>query len=231
MKSLLDAADGMTRIVTLAPEQDTGLVVTRMLSKEGVVVSAGHCNPSLDQLDAAIDAGLSMFTHVGNGCPMIMHRHDNVIQRALSRAGRLWLSFIADGVHVDFYALDNYLRLAGDRAIIVTDAMSAAGMGPGRYQFGRWDIAVGSDLAAWSPGRVHLLGSAMTMRQAQHNLTSKLGLNAHRVQNLLRTAALDLLGIKAGASVNTSNRLKRRAVAGHHFWNANRPPRSNLGQP
>ncbi len=97
MQWLLDAAEGLTRIVTLAPEHDAGQAVTRMLSRRGIVVSAGHCDPGLDQLHAAIDAGLSMFTHLGNGCPVTLHRHDNIIQRVLSLSDRLWVSFIADG--------------------------------------------------------------------------------------------------------------------------------------
>lgn len=200
MNMLLDAADGLVRIVTLAPEFDVGLAVTRMLVKQGLIVSAGHCNPSLNQLDAAIDAGLSMFTHLGNGCPMSVARHDNIIQRALFRADQLWLSFIADGIHVDFHALSNYLHLAGNHAIVVTDAMSAAGMGPGRYQLGEWDVEVGEDLAVWAPEKSHLVGSAMTMMQARHNLTDRLRLPPQRVDRLLRTAAMELLGIEVPAS-------------------------------
>ena len=101
---LLDAAAGLARIVTMAPEQDRDLLVTRRLVSEKVTVSAGHCNPSLDELRAAIDAGLSMFTHLGNGCPMQMHRHDNVIQRVLTVSDRLWVMFIADGAHIPLFA-------------------------------------------------------------------------------------------------------------------------------
>ena len=54
---------------------------SRLLKDHGVIVSAGHTDAPLDALNAAIDAGLSMFTHLGNGCPMLMHRHDNIIQR------------------------------------------------------------------------------------------------------------------------------------------------------
>jgi N-acetylglucosamine-6-phosphate deacetylase len=203
MNRLLDSADGLVRIVTLAPEFDASFHVIRMLDDQGIIVSAGHCNPTLDQLDGAIDAGLSMFTHLGNGCPMTMARHDNIIQRALFRSDRLWISFIADGIHVDFHALANYLRLAGDRAIIVTDAMAAAGRGPGRYQFGKWDIEVGMDLAAWSPTRAHLLGSAMTMVQAECNLKTVLGLTPQRIDRMLRTVPLELLGLKDSADKAT----------------------------
>jgi N-acetylglucosamine-6-phosphate deacetylase len=209
MQRLLEAAGGLTKIVTLAPEHDEGLAVTRMLSEGGIVVAAGHCNPTLKQLDAAIDAGLSMFTHLGNGCPMAMARHDNIVQRALYRSDRIWCSFIADGIHVDFHALSNYLQLAGDRALIVTDAMSAAGMGPGNYELGRWKIEVGEDLAVWAPHRTHLVGSAMTMAQAAHNLRSALGLSPQRIDFLLRTAAIELLGIEPALSApnNTASHL------------------------
>jgi N-acetylglucosamine-6-phosphate deacetylase len=185
MARLLDAARGLTRIVTLAPERDPGLAVTRFLASRGIVVSAGHTDASIDELQAAIDAGLSMFTHVGNGCPMQMHRHDNVIQRALSLAGKLWLCFIADGAHVPFLALRNYVRLAGDdRAIVVTDAIAPAGLGPGRYTFGRWDLVVGDDMVPRAPDRSHLVGSGITMKQNANNLQHALGLPEGVVRKL-----------------------------------------------
>ena len=152
--------------MTLAPEHDPGLTVTRWLAAEKIVVSAGHCNPSLDQLRAAIDAGLSMFTHLGNGCPALLHRHDNIVQRVLSVADRLWICFIGDGVHVPHWALANYLRaVPAERAIIVSDGISAAGLGPGRYRLGLQTVDVGQDLVARSPDGSHFIGATATMSQ------------------------------------------------------------------
>ncbi len=185
MARLLEAAAGLARLVTLAPERDPRLAVTRMLVARGVVVSAGHTDASLDELRAAIDAGLSMCTHVGNGCPALLPRHDNIVQRMLSLADRLWLTFIADGVHVPFVALGNYLRAAGfDRAIVVTDAMAAAGLGPGTYTLGRWRIVVGDDLAARAPGGSHLVGSAMTLRTSVERVTAALRLSPAEVRQM-----------------------------------------------
>jgi N-acetylglucosamine-6-phosphate deacetylase len=185
MRRLLDAARGLTKLVTLAPERDPGLNVTRRLAKQGIVVSAGHTDASLDELNAAIDAGLSMFTHLGNGCPMLLNRHDNIIQRALSLSDRLWLTFIADGVHVPWPALHNYLRAATlDRCIVVTDAISAAGLGPGRYTLGHWDLLVGEDRVARAPDGSHLVGSAGTMPLSRKNLTQHLGLTDAHVDRL-----------------------------------------------
>lgn len=182
---LLNACDGMVRIFTLAPECDAKLAVTKMLTSRGIVVSAGHCNPSLDELSAAIDAGLSMFTHLGNGCPPQLPRHDNIIQRALSLSDRLWLIFIADGTHVPMFALDNYLKTAGiDRCIIVTDAIAPAGLGPGKYTLGRWELNIGKDMVARSPDNYHLVGSAVTMPQSEINLREQLGLTDEQIRLL-----------------------------------------------
>lgn len=188
MSRLLDAAGGLTRIVTLAPERDPGFAVTRMLVSQGIVVSAGHTDATVDQLEGAVDAGLSMFTHVGNGCPMQMHRHDNIIQRALSLASRLWLCFIADGAHIPFRTLGNYLRIANEeRTVIVTDAIAPAGLGPGRYTFGRWDLVVGDDMVPRAPDRSHLVGSGITMKQNALNLRHALGVS----ENVIRKITLE----------------------------------------
>lgn len=183
--TLLESGDGLVRLVTLAPEQDADGRVTTWLAEQGVTVSAGHCNPSIEQLRRSIDAGLSMFTHLGNGCPLQMHRHDNIVQRVLRVADQLWVCFIADGVHVPFVALQNYLKLVGpERAIIVSDAISAAGKGPGVYQLAGQQVVVDERLATWAADRSHLVGSACTMRQMVENLRTKLSLTEETIQRL-----------------------------------------------
>lgn len=183
---LLDAAGGLTRILTLAPDRDPDYRVTRMLAKRGVTVSAGHCNPSLDQLRGAIDAGLRLYTHLGNGCPMQMHRHDNIIQRALSFSKELTFGIIADLTHVPPFALGNFFRAAGiDRCFVVTDAINAAGLGPGTYRLARWEVVIGEDLVVWAPDKSHFVGSAVTMPKTYANLTEKIGLTAAQARQLM----------------------------------------------
>lgn len=197
MQRLLDAAGGFTRLVTLAPECDPGLKVTSMLVDEGIVVSAGHTNASLDELRAAIDAGLTLFTHLGNGCPMAMPRHDNIIQRALSLREKLWLCFIADGAHIPFFALKNYLDLVDlDRTIVVTDAIAAADLGPGSYRFGRWELKIGDDLVAQSPDNSHLVGSTVTMPKSFRNLTEHCGLSSDDARKVLERNPKAALGAR-----------------------------------
>jgi N-acetylglucosamine-6-phosphate deacetylase len=185
MKQLLEAAGGLTRLVTIAPEVDPGMRVTRSLVNQGITVSAGHSNATIDELRQAIDAGVTMYTHLGNGCPMQMHRHDNIIQRVLSLPQMRWISFICDGAHIPLFALGNYIRLAGvERTVITTDAMAMAGQGPGRYTIGRWTVDVGDDLVPWAPDKSHLLGSGVTMPRSYDNLL-KAGVSAGDLKRIM----------------------------------------------
>ncbi len=170
-KRFLAAGDGLVRLFTLAPESDPGGKVSRFLTEQNVLVAAGHTNASLAELMVCIDQGLSLFTHLGNGCPMHMHRHDNIIQRALSLHRHLRYGLIADGVHLPLFMLRNIIELAGiERCFIVTDAMAAAGLGPGRYTLGCQTVEVDETQVAWSEDRSHFVGSAATMCRCAENL-------------------------------------------------------------
>ena len=128
---------------------------------------------------------------------MQMGRHDNIIQRALSLRDRLWLGFIADGCHIPFFSLGNYLRAAGlDRVVIVTDGTAPSGMGPGRYRLGRWDVLIGPEMVAMAPDGSHLIGSAVTMRKCYENLTGPMGLSPADAKRLTWTNPRQALGMK-----------------------------------
>jgi N-acetylglucosamine-6-phosphate deacetylase len=190
---LVDAGQGLVRMFTLAPEQDAGFAVTRRLARMGVCVAAGHADPDLDTLRAAVDAGLSAFTHLGNGCPDMLPRHDNVIVRALALAGPLRIGFIADGVHLPLYALNVYLAAAGiENAFVVSDVMAAGGMGPGEATIGRRRVRVGQDRAVRMSGSPYLAGSAMSLRDAAANL-ARVGRTPADIRRLLVEAPGALL--------------------------------------
>jgi N-acetylglucosamine-6-phosphate deacetylase len=161
---LIDAGAGHVRLMTLAPEVDNDCRLIRWLTNQGIVVAAGHSNASHPCLRRAIDAGLKLYTHLGNGCPPALPRHDNIIQRVLSLSDHLSVSFIADGHHIPAFVLKNYLKLMPpENVIIVTDAISAAGLGSGTYKLGNQLVEVDEHGAAWSADRTHFAGSAATM--------------------------------------------------------------------
>ena len=128
----------------------------------------------------------------------MLPRHDNIIQRVLSLSTRLHIGFIADGIHVPYVALGNYLRCCGlDRTFIVTDAVSGAGLGPGSYRLGNRQVIVDEKLATWAADRSHLVGSAVTMRRSVERLCAAVRLTDREVRQLTRDNPLAILGIKS----------------------------------
>ncbi len=186
LKRIVEACGGpqYTALITLAPENDPGFQGTKYLVSQGIKVSAGHTNASRDILNGAVQEGLSLFTHLGNGCAATMNRHDNIINRALS-IPQLTLCFIPDGHHIPFWVLPMWLKIAGiERSMFTTDCMSAAGGPPGLYKVGRWMLEVGPDKLVRPPGKTHLAGSALTMPEAYDNAINKLGLTPAQAKTL-----------------------------------------------
>ena len=195
-KALLDAARGLIRLVTLAPERDPGAKIVRFLADQQILIAAGHCNCTCDELHAAIDNGLSLFTHFGNGCPAILPRHDNIIQRALSLRDRLTFTLIADGVHIPPFALKNYLDFLGiERVIVITDAIAAARLGPGNYRLGSQTVNVGKDLIAHSSAGDHFMGSTATMPRMAALLQRELELDESEIKCLTYHHPRKVLGL------------------------------------
>jgi N-acetylglucosamine-6-phosphate deacetylase len=165
MKRLLEAGQGLVRLVTLAPEYDYGFETLRYLVSQNVCVFAGHTDASHHCLIEAIDQGLAGFTHLGNGCPLEVHRHDNIIQRVLALSDRLYISLIGDGVHLPVWLLESWLkRLPMNKVILTSDSMSAAGMPPGEYLIGGQPILVDADRRTRHRDHKYLAGSASTLQ-------------------------------------------------------------------
>lgn len=191
---LLEAGDGHIKMVTLAPEMDSDARVTRFLTSQGIAVAAGHSNASLDDLQRSIDQGLKLFTHLGNGCPASLPRHDNIVQRVLAVSDQLKISFIADGHHVPAFALRNYLAMIPDENIvIVTDAISAAGLGPGSYELSGQVVEVDDDGAAWAACRTHYAGCASTFQQMIDVLKGPVGVSDQQIHQWMIANPLQLL--------------------------------------
>ncbi len=194
LELLVAAGGGLVRLVTLAPEIDVEGRLTKMCRERGILVAAGHTDATLEQLDTCIAAGLRLFTHLGNGCPRQMDRHDNIIYRALRRVDRLRYTLIADGFHVPELLFRNLLQwVPVERLAIVSDAISAAGLGPGTYQLGERQVTIGADRAARDPSGEHFVGSASTMRDADNWLTATLGLGEVQRAMLMRNNPIDWL--------------------------------------
>ncbi|MEM6365708.1 MAG: N-acetylglucosamine-6-phosphate deacetylase, partial [Planctomycetota bacterium] len=134
-------------------------------------------------LKQSIDAGLQIFTHLGNGCPAMLPRHDHIINRVLSLSEQLAVSFIADGHHVPWLALRTYLQVVpATKVLIVSDAIAAAGLGAGRFQLGHRIFDVKEDLSTWSADGLHLTGCATTMPQMASLLKERLSVSDEQIE-------------------------------------------------
>lgn len=194
LKELLLASRGLAKIVTLAPEVDLKGELTELCKEQGAVVAAGHTDASVRDLERCVAAGLSMFTHLGNGCPRLMDRHDNIIYRALRFSDQLKYSLIADGFHCPQTIFENLLKWVPlENLLVVSDAISAAGLGPGTYPLGERTVKIGEDGAARDASGEHFVGSASSMADADSWLKETLGLNAGLRRQLLQQNPASLI--------------------------------------
>jgi N-acetylglucosamine-6-phosphate deacetylase len=159
-----EAAEGRIRIVTLGAESPGAVAAIRAAAAMGITVALGHSAATPDEIRAAVDAGATMSTHLGNGIAAMLPRHPNPIWTQLAE-DRLTASFICDGHHLPFDTAKAMIRAKGPgRAVLVSDAVALAGMPPGRYE-----TAVGGPVEVNAEGRISLAGTAF-LAGAGHSL-------------------------------------------------------------
>lgn len=140
LKRWQEAAGGLVKMVTVAPERAGAVPFIRQAVNMGIRVSLGHCLPTDEQLRAAVDAGATMSTHLGNGSPGMLPRLKNHLWAQMAE-DRLWAGLIADGFHLPAPALTSITRAKGlERVVLISDVGSLGGLAPGQYHWG--DIAV-----------------------------------------------------------------------------------------
>jgi len=131
---LQGAAQGGIRLITVAPEMDGAIPFIKKCDENGVVVSLGHHNGTAAIIDQAVDAGASLSTHLGNGCANEINRHQNPLWPQLANDG-LSISIIVDGSHLTKEEVRSFYKVKGaEGCILVSDALSFAGLPPGEYE-------------------------------------------------------------------------------------------------
>jgi N-acetylglucosamine-6-phosphate deacetylase len=171
-----DAASGLIRLVTIAPERPGAIGVIWQLRQAGIAVGIGHSDAKEADIDQAVEAGAQISCHLGNGAHAMLPRHRNYIQKQLA-TDALMASLIVDGHHLPPYVVQNMIRCKGaDRIVLVTDAMAAAAAPPGTYRLGEVLAEVGPDGYVRLPGTPYLAGSALTMERAVQNVVRFAGI-------------------------------------------------------
>lgn len=175
LRELRDAAEDDLVLLTLAPERHQAIEATSRATGLGIRVSLGHTDASAPQLREAVSAGATGFTHLANGCPQQLDRHDNIVWRVLDTP-KLVVGVIADRIHVA-PALFRLIHkaLPPERIYYTTDAMSAAGAPPGEYRLGPLQLRVGEDGIVRKPGASNFAGSALRPSQLKTRVVEMLG--------------------------------------------------------
>jgi N-acetylglucosamine-6-phosphate deacetylase len=196
-----DAAEGRIRLVTVAPEAPGVLRLIEHLVKEGLRAALGHTGATGAQIADAVSAGATLSTHLGNGCAQVLPRHPNVIWEQLGE-DRLLASFIVDGHHLPPATVRSMIRAKTlERSILVTDAIAAAGMPPGRYTLGGQEVELSPAGRVAVPGAPNLAGSALRLDAAVGNTVRFTGLPLEAVVPMASTRPAAFLGIATAGTV------------------------------
>lgn len=131
--ALHEASGGRIRVFNIAPERPHAIETIREAVRCGLRVAMGHCSPDADTIRRAVDAGADLVTHMGNGAPLFVHRHENPFWTWLAEP-RVKIGLIADGHHLPGDFLLAAIAAKGrDKVFLVSDACEYAGMPPGDY--------------------------------------------------------------------------------------------------
>lgn len=201
-----DTAGGRIRILTMSVEFDGTVEFIRRVCDTGVVVSIGHTAATPEQIAAAVDAGASMATHLGNGSHGTLHRHRNYIWAQLAD-DRITAGLICDGFHLPPYVVKVFVRAMGiDRCVLVSDLSGLAGLPPGRYQTNLCELEILDN------GKLVVAGQ----REALAGAGLPIGAG---IANVMEYAGVDLSEAIGMATVNPARVLQLS------------PPRLAVGEP
>jgi N-acetylglucosamine-6-phosphate deacetylase len=193
-----EAAEGHVRLMTLAPELPGAAELAAHATARGVRISVGHSNANAAETRTAIAAGAVSATHTFNAMRALDHREPGIMGTVLT-TDSLFAELICDGIHTAPELVKLWWRCKGpERAILVTDAMSAAGMPDGEYHLGGLAVQVANGRAT---ANGVLAGSVLTLDLALTNFLAFTGAPLEQGLRLLTAnpAAMTGMGNSAGS--------------------------------
>ena len=190
-------------LVTLAPELPGAPEAIRTLTERGVVVSLGHSNASCLEAQAGADAGATFGTHLFNAMSLMSSREPGLAGFLLTDP-KMRFGVINDGVHLHRRIVELIWADAGDRMILVTDAIAAMGVGDGTYRLGSLEITVSGMAAIRADGG--LGGSVLTMDRAVRNLLAITGCTLDQAIAAATAQPASLMGLSDRGTLRIGDR-------------------------
>lgn len=217
VEELLKEADGVFKMMTLAPEMCDPEII-KLLKDNGVVISAGHSNATFNEAVKGFENGITTATHLFNAMSPFHHR-DTGLPGAIFLSKNIFASIIADGIHVDFNALSISKKLMNERLFLITDAVEENKEGAYIHvkQKDRFTLPDGT-----------LSGSRLTLLQAVRNCVEQVGIPLEEALRMASTYPAQLInakdigkiepGFKANLVVFTNDyRVKYSVIEGDIF--------------
>lgn len=194
VKDWLSRFPGIVKLLTLAPEREGALSVISWLASQGVIVACGHTDAKYEEILTAVDHGLTHAVHTFNAMRGLHHREPGTVGAVLTDS-RIRAEIIADGHHVHPAAIRLLTQVKRDRnLLLITDAISAAGLGDGNYLLGGLDVVVKDGVARLKEGG-SLAGSTLTMIDAFRFMVRRIGLSVAETSRLASLHPAMQLGI------------------------------------
>jgi N-acetylglucosamine-6-phosphate deacetylase len=191
LQSLMSTAPRLKWILTLAPELEGARALIEHF-RGRVLFSIGHTSADYADAVAALEWGAGHFTHLFNAMTGMHHREPGVVGAALSSVSAT-AELIADGLHVHPAVLRIAANLMPARVALVTDAIRACGLPPGKYKLYDYDITVSEGAVRLANGT--LAGSVLTMAGAVQNMVELAGLPLERVVPLATEVPARIAGV------------------------------------
>ncbi|MCP1186314.1 N-acetylglucosamine-6-phosphate deacetylase [Paenibacillus sp. 1781tsa1] len=186
---------GLIRQVTLAPEREGALEVISWLREQRITAALGHTDATYEEVERAVEAGLHHAVHTFNAMTPLHHRLPGAAGAVLSDP-RISAEVIADGIHVHPAAISILAQLKqhNDQLVLITDAMSAAGLDDGEYKIGDLPVIVKHGEARLKDGGA-LAGSTLTMIRGFRYLVQEVGMSLNAASRAASLTPARLLGI------------------------------------
>lgn len=160
VRELNQDADGLVRLVTLAPNMDGAEEFIKEMHEE-VCISLGHTAADYDCASRAMKLGAHHVTHLYNAMQPFRHRAPGLIGAAMDDP-ECMVELICDGYHIHPSAIRAAFRMFGpERVILISDSMRATGMENGTYELGGQEVTVQDRKAVLKDGT--LAGSATNL--------------------------------------------------------------------
>lgn len=192
---LLDRTGNFVKMMTVAAELDGAEELIKCACSNGIVVSLGHHLAKSSDINKCAKAGAKTLTHLGNGCPNMMNRHDNPVWAGLA-CDDLTAMLITDGHHLPGDIIKCMARIKGtDKIIVTSDAAPVAGLPPGRYHMLNNDAILEENGKFHNPEKGCLVGSSASMADCARFLETLEIFSEEEIRKLTYLNAAKLIGM------------------------------------